>query len=93
MSSSRSACCGSQRHRVPQGTGPDVLRVLELFAECKGQQPGKPSILYYHRPHLGSNRLPETAATVRALAINAARSTSTQARVVSREKVMGEPAV
>ena len=41
-----------------RGTGPDVLRVLELFAECKGQQPGKPSILYYHRPHLGSNRLP-----------------------------------
>src|SRR4029453_289152 len=41
-----------------RGTGPDVIRVLELFAECKGQQPGKPSILYYHRPHLGSNRLP-----------------------------------
>ena len=39
-----------------RGTGPDVLRVLELFAECKGQQPGKPSILYYHRPHLGSNQ-------------------------------------
>ena len=41
-----------------RGTGPDVLRVLELFAECKGQQPGRPNILYYHRPHLGSNRLP-----------------------------------
>ena len=41
-----------------RGTGPDVMRVLELLAECKGQQPGKPSILYYHRPHLGSNRLP-----------------------------------
>ena len=41
-----------------RGSGPDVQRVLELFAECKGQQPGKPSILYYHRPHLGSNRLP-----------------------------------
>src|SRR4051794_26322069 len=25
-----------------RGAGPDVLRVLELFAECKGQQPGKP---------------------------------------------------
>jgi uncharacterized protein len=35
-------------------TGPDVRRVLELFAECKG----KPSILYDYRPHLGSNRLP-----------------------------------
>src|SRR4029078_3256631 len=35
-------------------TGPDVRRVLEFYAECKG----KPSILYDHRPHLGSNRLP-----------------------------------
>ncbi|MBN9118634.1 MAG: NAD(P)-binding protein [Planctomycetes bacterium] len=48
-----------------RGTGPDVLRVLELFAECKGQQPGKPSILYYHRPHLGSNRLPAVVKAVR----------------------------
>jgi len=37
-----------------RSSGPDVLRVLELFAACKG----KPSILYEHRPHLGSNRLP-----------------------------------
>jgi uncharacterized FAD-dependent dehydrogenase len=35
-------------------TGPDVHRILQLYAECKG----KPSILYDHRPHLGSNRLP-----------------------------------
>src|SRR6516225_6888070 len=35
-----------------RGSGPDVRRVLELFAECKG----KPSILYDARPHLGSNR-------------------------------------
>lgn len=48
-----------------RGTGPDVLRVLELFAECKGQQPGKPSILYYHRPHLGSNRLPAVVKSIR----------------------------
>jgi uncharacterized FAD-dependent dehydrogenase len=48
-----------------RGTGPDVLRVLELFAECKGQQPGKPSILYYHRPHLGSNRLPALVKAIR----------------------------
>jgi uncharacterized FAD-dependent dehydrogenase len=48
-----------------RGTGPDVLRVLELFAECKGQQPGKPSILYYHRPHLGSNRLPAVVKSLR----------------------------
>jgi uncharacterized FAD-dependent dehydrogenase len=46
-------------------TGPDVLRVLELFAERKGQQPGKPSILYYHRPHLGSNRLPAVVKAIR----------------------------
>lgn len=37
-----------------RNTGPDVRRVLELFAECKG----KPSLVYEHRPHLGSNRLP-----------------------------------
>jgi uncharacterized protein len=37
-----------------RGTGPDVVRVLEMFAEHKGQQPGKPNIMYYHRPHLGS---------------------------------------
>jgi uncharacterized protein len=48
-----------------RGTGPEVLRVLELFAECKGQQPGKPSILYYHRPHLGSNRLPAVVKAIR----------------------------
>ena len=48
-----------------RGTGPDVIRVLELLAECKGQQPGRPSILYYHRPHLGSNRLPAVVKALR----------------------------
>lgn len=48
-----------------RGTGPDVLRVLELFAECKGQQPGRPNILVYHRPHLGSNRLPAVVKAIR----------------------------
>lgn len=48
-----------------RGTGPDVVRVLELLAEMKGQQPGKPSILYYHRPHLGSNRLPAVVKALR----------------------------
>ena len=48
-----------------RGNGPDVMRVLELFAECKGQQAGKPSILYYHRPHLGSNRLPAVVKAIR----------------------------
>jgi hypothetical protein len=42
-------------------TGSDVRRVLELFAECKG----KPSILYEHRPHLGSNRLPAVVKAIR----------------------------
>ena len=37
-----------------RGSGPDVRRVLEVIAECHG----KPSILFEHRPHLGSNRLP-----------------------------------
>jgi uncharacterized FAD-dependent dehydrogenase len=42
-------------------TGPDVRRVLELFAACKG----KPSILYEARPHLGSNRLPAVVKALR----------------------------
>jgi uncharacterized FAD-dependent dehydrogenase len=42
-------------------SGPNVRRVLELFAECKG----KPSILYEHRPHLGSNRLPAVVKAMR----------------------------
>ncbi|MCE9530865.1 MAG: NAD(P)-binding protein [Planctomycetes bacterium] len=44
-----------------RGAGPDVHRVLELFAECKG----KPEILYEHRPHLGSNRLPAVVKAIR----------------------------
>jgi uncharacterized protein len=48
-----------------RGSGPDVLRVLELFAECKGQQADRPNILYYHRPHLGSNRLPAVVKAIR----------------------------
>src|SRR4051794_34592455 len=44
-----------------RGSGPDVHRVLELFAECKG----KPSVLYEHRPHLGSNRLPAVVKAIR----------------------------
>jgi uncharacterized FAD-dependent dehydrogenase len=44
-----------------RNTGADVLRVLELFAECKG----KPEILYEHRPHLGSNRLPAVVKVMR----------------------------
>src|SRR5262249_18266325 len=41
--------------------GPDVYRVLEILAECHG----KSSILYEHRPHLGSNRLPLVVRTLR----------------------------
>ncbi len=44
-----------------RNTGPDVLRILEILAECHG----KPSILYEHRPHLGSNRLPLIVRTLR----------------------------
>jgi uncharacterized FAD-dependent dehydrogenase len=44
-----------------RGTGPDVKRVLEVLADCHG----KPSILYEHRPHLGSNRLPLVVRTLR----------------------------
>jgi uncharacterized FAD-dependent dehydrogenase len=41
--------------------GPDVQKVLEVLAECHG----KPSIVYEHRPHLGSNRLPLIVRTLR----------------------------
>jgi uncharacterized FAD-dependent dehydrogenase len=44
-----------------RSTGPDVRRVLEVFAACKG----KPSIVYEHRPHLGSNRLPAVVKALR----------------------------
>jgi uncharacterized FAD-dependent dehydrogenase len=44
-----------------RSSGPQVRRVLELFAECKG----KPSILYDYRPHLGSNRLPAVVKAIR----------------------------
>jgi uncharacterized FAD-dependent dehydrogenase len=44
-----------------RGTGPDVHRVLEILAECHG----KPSLVYEHRPHLGSNRLPLVVRTLR----------------------------
>ena len=44
-----------------RSSGPDVRRVLELFAESKGN----PSILYDHRPHLGSNRLPAVVKALR----------------------------
>jgi uncharacterized protein len=44
-----------------RNTGPDVQRILELFAECKG----KPSVVYENRPHLGSNRLPAVVKAIR----------------------------
>ncbi len=44
-----------------RSSGPDVQRVLQLFAECKG----KPSLVYDHRPHLGSNRLPAVIKALR----------------------------
>ncbi len=44
-----------------RSSGPEVRRVLELFAACKG----KPSILYDYRPHLGSNRLPAVVKAIR----------------------------
>jgi uncharacterized FAD-dependent dehydrogenase len=44
-----------------RNSGPDVRRVLELFAEHKG----KPSVVYENRPHLGSNRLPAVVKAIR----------------------------
>lgn len=42
-------------------SGADVRKVLEVLAESKG----KPAILYEHRPHLGSNRLPAVVKALR----------------------------
>ncbi len=42
-------------------SGPEVRRVLELFAAHKG----KPSVVYDYRPHLGSNRLPAVVKSLR----------------------------
>jgi uncharacterized FAD-dependent dehydrogenase len=44
-----------------RGSGPDLLKVLELLSECHA----KPSVLFEHRPHLGSNRLPLVVRTLR----------------------------
>lgn len=44
-----------------RGSGPDFLRALEILAECHA----KPSVVYEHRPHLGSNRLPLIVRTLR----------------------------
>src|SRR5258708_2210701 len=44
-----------------RNSGPDVRRVLELFAEHKG----KPSVVYENRPHLGTNRLPAVVRAIR----------------------------
>lgn len=44
-----------------RGSGPEVRRVLEIFAKNNG----KPSILYEQRPHLGSNRLPAVVKKLR----------------------------
>jgi uncharacterized FAD-dependent dehydrogenase len=44
-----------------RNSGPDVRRILQLFAENKG----KPSVLYDARPHLGSNRLPAVVKALR----------------------------
>jgi uncharacterized protein len=44
-----------------RNTGPDVLKVLQILADCHG----KPSIVYESKPHLGSNRLPLIVRTLR----------------------------
>lgn len=48
------AGCFSDGKLTCRMTGPDVDWTLERFVECGG----RPSIVYEHRPHLGSNRLP-----------------------------------
>lgn len=48
------AGCFSDGKLTCRISGPDVDWVLERFVECGG----KPSLVYEHRPHLGSNKLP-----------------------------------
>lgn len=48
------AGCFSDGKLTCRMTGPDVDWVLERFVECGG----RPSLVYEHRPHLGSNKLP-----------------------------------
>lgn len=48
------AGCFSDGKLTCRISGPDVDWVLERFVECGGRS----SIVYEHRPHLGSNRLP-----------------------------------
>ncbi|MEZ6133211.1 MAG: FAD-dependent oxidoreductase [Planctomycetaceae bacterium] len=48
------AGCFSDGKLTCRITGPDVDWVLNSFVECGG----RPSLVYEHRPHLGSNRLP-----------------------------------
>lgn len=48
------AGCFSDGKLTCRLSGPDVDWTLERFIECGGRE----SIIYEHRPHLGSNRLP-----------------------------------
>jgi len=48
------AGCFSDGKLTCRITGPDVDWVLKSFVECGG----RPSLVYEHRPHLGSNKLP-----------------------------------
>lgn len=60
-----------------RNTGADVTRVLEIMAESHG----KPSIVYEHRPHLGSNRLPLIVRTLRRKMENAGGEARFECRV------------
>lgn len=48
------AGCFSDGKLTCRISGPDVDWVLQSFVECGG----RPSLVYEHRPHLGSNKLP-----------------------------------
>lgn len=48
------AGCFSDGKLTCRVTGPDVDWVLQSFVDCGG----RPSLVYEHRPHLGSNKLP-----------------------------------
>jgi hypothetical protein len=61
--------------------GPDVQEVLRIIAACKG----RPSIVYEHRPHLGSNRLPAVVKAIRCKLIESGAEVRFNCRVEDLE--------
>ena len=74
---------GKLTSRSKDSRGADVLRI---FVECGAQ----PEILYWHRPHIGSDRLPLVIANLRQRIIDAGGEFQYQQRLVSLEMTQGQ---